>query len=176
MPGSRRRDRPRPLGARRLAAGFLDRHVVVAGEASLHEVRSPPGDLEENVTLQEQEREGRVCRSCAGRIRVIIVFLTRSRDGNIPMPSEISIAKAKATLSAQVRTAEDGQPVVITRHGKPVAALVPAADLEQLQRLRAAGPEGGLASVAGGWEGSDELVELVECHRRTAPRGSGLGD
>jgi len=50
------------------------------------------------------------------------------------------------------RKAEAGDPVVITRHGKPVVALVPAAELEQLERLRAAGPEGGLASLAGGWE------------------------
>ncbi len=88
------------------------------------------------------------------------------------MPTRISIAQAKATLSAQVRAAEEGEPILITRHGKPVAALVPADELEQYERLRAAGPEGGLASVAGGWEGSDQLVELLERHRRTRGRGT----
>jgi hypothetical protein len=37
---------------------------------------------------------------------------------------------------------------LITRHGKAVAALVAAEDLDTLERLRPAGPEGGLASIA----------------------------
>jgi prevent-host-death family protein len=83
------------------------------------------------------------------------------------MPQHQSVAEAKAHLSKYIRQAENGEPLVITRHGKPVAALVRAADLERLERLRAAGPEGGLASLAGGWEGSEELVDLVE----GSPRG-----
>lgn len=82
----------------------------------------------------------------------------------------VSIAAAKAMLSRWIRAVEDGQPIVITRHGKPVAALVRAEDLEHLDRLRAAGPEGGLASLAGGWEGSDELVALVESAARRGRR------
>jgi len=60
--------------------------------------------------------------------------------------------------------------VVITRRGKPVAALVPASDLEQLARLRAAGPQAGLAGLAGGWENSDELVENLEKLERSSGR------
>ena len=78
------------------------------------------------------------------------------------MSKNVPIAEAKATLSRWIRLAENGEPVLITRHGQPVAALVPAGDVEQLERLRAAGPEGGLASLAGGWEGSDELVRHIE--------------
>ena len=38
---------------------------------------------------------------------------------------------------------------------------------ESLDRLRAARPEGGLANLAGGWEGSEELAALLsESHRR----------
>jgi prevent-host-death family protein len=84
----------------------------------------------------------------------------------------LPVAKVKATFSEQVRRAEDGDPVVITRHGKAVAALVPAHDLEILERLRSAGPEGGLASVAGGWEGSGELAKALESNRRTGRRES----
>jgi prevent-host-death family protein len=84
----------------------------------------------------------------------------------------VSIATAKAMLSRWIRAAEDGQPIVITRHGRPVAALVRAEDLEHLDRLRAAGPEGGLASLAGGWEGSDELVTLVESAARRGRRST----
>ena len=77
------------------------------------------------------------------------------------MNKSLSIAKAKATLSDCIRDVEAGSSVLITRHGKPVAALVRASDLQRLDRLRKAGPEGGLASLAGGWEDSDELVRIL---------------
>lgn len=86
------------------------------------------------------------------------------------MPDSFSIAEAKARFASAVRAAEGGHPVIITRHGRPVAALVAAEDLERLQRLRAAGPEGGLASVAGGWEGSDELADLALAGGRSGSR------
>ncbi|PYQ64603.1 MAG: type II toxin-antitoxin system Phd/YefM family antitoxin [Acidobacteria bacterium] len=91
------------------------------------------------------------------------------------MSKNVSVAEIKAHFADWVRAAEAGESVVITRHGKPVVALVPAGELEQLRRLRAAGPERGLASLAGGWEGSDELVERVAEIRRSGPRDfSGL--
>ncbi|MBZ5637790.1 MAG: type II toxin-antitoxin system Phd/YefM family antitoxin [Acidobacteriia bacterium] len=62
--------------------------------------------------------------------------------------------------------------MAITRHGEPVAAVVAAEDLERLERLRVAGPEGGLASIAGGWKGSEELVETIREIKRTRPRPS----
>lgn len=60
--------------------------------------------------------------------------------------------------------------MTITRHGKPVAALVPVGDIATLERLRAAGADGGLSSVAGGWEESDELVERIREIGRSKPR------
>lgn len=86
------------------------------------------------------------------------------------MIKTLTTAEAKARFSEAVREAEDGSPIVITRHGRPVAALVRAEDVETLERLRAAGPEGGLASVAGGWEGSDELADLLLGYRRVGSR------
>jgi prevent-host-death family protein len=86
------------------------------------------------------------------------------------VPKSASVAEVKAHFSDWVRAAEGGDAVVITRHGKPVVALVPATELEQLARLRAAGPEQGLASLAGGWEGSEELVERIMEVRRSRPR------
>ena len=77
------------------------------------------------------------------------------------MRTTVPLAKAKAELSRHVKAAERGETLMITRHGTPIAALVPAADVAALERLRAAGPEGGLASVAGGWPGSKELVKRV---------------
>ncbi|UCC48564.1 MAG: type II toxin-antitoxin system Phd/YefM family antitoxin [Gemmatimonadota bacterium] len=88
------------------------------------------------------------------------------------MTRTVSVAHAKAELSQCIRWAEDGEPVVITRHGKPVAALVRVEELEHLQRLRAAGPESGLLSLGGGWEGSEALAHLIG--RSPALSGSDL--
>ena len=86
------------------------------------------------------------------------------------MPRDRSLSEVKAKLSEYVRAAEHGDPVVITRHGRAVAALVGSQELETLERLRAAGPEGGLASVAGGWEDSDDLVRILETSSRVGSR------
>jgi antitoxin (DNA-binding transcriptional repressor) of toxin-antitoxin stability system len=57
---------------------------------------------------------------------------------------------------------ENGKPVLIKRHGEPVAAIVKHRNLANLERLRKTGPEGGLASLTGGWEGSEELSSILE--------------
>jgi hypothetical protein len=51
-----------------------------------------------------------------------------------------------------------------------VAALVKAEDLEKLELLRAAGPERGLASIAGGWEGTEDLVADIAIAARRGRR------
>lgn len=86
------------------------------------------------------------------------------------MAKQITIAEARDQLSAHVRSAEHGTPVVITRRGRAVAAIVAAEDFERLERLRAAGPQAGLAGLAGGWEGADELVDELATRRRGAAR------
>ena len=86
------------------------------------------------------------------------------------MSKEGSVSEIKARFSEFVRSAQRGEPVVITRHGRAVAAIVGSEELETLQRLRAAGPEGGLASVAGGWEDSDDLVRILEASSRVGSR------
>lgn len=95
-------------------------------------------------------------------------------DRRCEVARNVSLAEAKAKLSECVRDAERGESVVITRHGKPVAALVRADELTRLERLRAAGPEAGLAGLSGGWEGSDELARLLAARvrdRRSRQRG-----
>jgi prevent-host-death family protein len=73
---------------------------------------------------------------------------------------QVTIAEAREQLSAHVRSAENGTPVVITRRGRAVAAIVAAEEFARLERLRAAGPQAGLAGLAGGWEGSEDKVDL----------------
>jgi hypothetical protein len=60
--------------------------------------------------------------------------------------------------------------MTLTPQGKPVATEVATEDFERLERLRATGPERGLASIAGGWEESDDLVEAILSQARTFPR------
>ncbi len=86
------------------------------------------------------------------------------------MNKEVSLAEAKATLSECIREVEKGKTLVIKRHGKPVAALVQPQDLDNIVRLRKAGPEGGLYSLSGGWEGSEELVRILEKSKRYGHR------
>jgi prevent-host-death family protein len=82
----------------------------------------------------------------------------------------LSVAEAKATLSDALREVEAGATVIITRRGKPIAALVRAEDVNTLARLRAAGPQNGLASIAGGWEDSEELVASIAAAPRRGRR------
>lgn len=86
------------------------------------------------------------------------------------MEKNISVAEAKATFSECIRKVEAGSAVLITRHGKPVAALVSPSELEHLKRLRKAGPESGLASIAGGWENSEELASILDASPRQGQR------
>lgn len=86
------------------------------------------------------------------------------------MSKNLSIVEAKTHLSDCIREVEKGGAVLITRHGKAVAALVPADIIEHVERLKKAGPLGGLASLAGGWKGSEDLVDLLARSKRTKPR------
>ncbi len=88
------------------------------------------------------------------------------------MESNISVAEAKATFSECIRKVEAGNSVLITRHGKPVAALVRPRDLEHLERLRKAGPDSGLASIVGGWENSEELTSILDASPRQGQRNT----
>ncbi len=88
------------------------------------------------------------------------------------MEKNISVAEAKATFSECIRRVEAGNAVLITRHGRPVAALVRPSDLKHLERLRKAGPESGLASIAGGWENSEELASILDASPRQGKRNT----
>ncbi len=88
-----------------------------------------------------------------------------------PPPQRVlAVAEAKAAFAECLRQAERGEPVVVTRHGKTVAAIISVEDYEALARIKAAGPQGGLASLAGGWKGSDSLVAAVLNNRRSRSR------
>ncbi|NLU73438.1 type II toxin-antitoxin system Phd/YefM family antitoxin [Streptomyces sp. HNM0575] len=65
------------------------------------------------------------------------------------MTYEIPVTQARAALADLInRVVYGGERVVVTRHGKPLAALVSAADLERLQELDAAEEEGVISTVS----------------------------
>ncbi len=49
--------------------------------------------------------------------------------------NELQLRDAKATLSAVIDSARQGQPTIITRHGKPAAVVVSFEDWERLSRV-----------------------------------------
>ena len=70
----------------------------------------------------------------------------------------IPLTKAKAKLSGLVaRLIHRKEQVVITKHGKPVAALIPYEEWER----RAAGAAGGLASVEPPSEDLDSEIDAM---------------
>jgi prevent-host-death family protein len=82
-----------------------------------------------------------------------------------------SVADAKSHFADCIASAEAGEPVVITRHGKSVAAIVRAEDLARIISLGDDSPQAGLAGIMGTWD--DESIagvfdEIIAC--RHAPR------
>ena len=87
------------------------------------------------------------------------------------MTRRLSAAQAKSRLADCLRKAERGESVIITRNGKPVAALV-AVNRVKLPKPKNARTGAGLAGLAGGWKGSEDLVKSLVELRRTRPRRS----
>ncbi|MET8408397.1 type II toxin-antitoxin system Phd/YefM family antitoxin [Streptomyces sp. NPDC005195] len=65
------------------------------------------------------------------------------------MAYEIPVTQARAELADLInRVVYGGERVVVTRHGKPLVALVSAADLERLEELRDPAGEQAVSSLS----------------------------
>lgn len=63
--------------------------------------------------------------------------LSQARSKLDDMAYEIPVTQARAELADLInRVVYGGERVVVTRHGKPLVALVSAADLERLEELQ----------------------------------------
>lgn len=72
----------------------------------------------------------------------------------------VSIAEAKSNFSEYVsRAAFMGEKILLTKRGKPVAAIVSCNDLEKLKALKKAE---GLKSVIGKWKDFEDIKEHIE--------------
>ncbi|MEE1940306.1 type II toxin-antitoxin system Phd/YefM family antitoxin [Streptomyces sp. TRM 70361] len=65
------------------------------------------------------------------------------------MAYEIPVTQARAELADLInRVVYGGERVVVTRHGKPLVALVTAADLERLEQPGETGQDGVISTVS----------------------------
>ncbi|GGS75342.1 MULTISPECIES: type II toxin-antitoxin system Phd/YefM family antitoxin [Streptomyces] len=88
------------------------------------------------------------------------------------MAYEIPVTQARAELADLInRVVYGGERVVVTRHGKPLVALVSAADLERLDALEAPSEEQVVSSVsavreAGSVSREQQRFGIAAEHRR----------
>ncbi|MEU3202694.1 type II toxin-antitoxin system Phd/YefM family antitoxin [Streptomyces cyaneofuscatus] len=82
------------------------------------------------------------------------------------MAYEIPVTQARAELADLInRVVYGGERVVVTRHGKPLVALVSAADLERLDGLDGLDGEGAADE--------DQVISSVSSIRSAAPAAPG---
>ena len=74
----------------------------------------------------------------------------------------LSAAEAKLHFAESLRAAEQGEVVVITRYGRPVAALVNFEELEHMDRQRASLVTDGLGQLAGRWDDAEEFSTVLD--------------
>ena len=73
---------------------------------------------------------------------------------------EVPVAEIKAHLSEYLAIShKESKRIIITKRGKPFAAIISIEDLQNLEQLD---EKKGLAEIAGKWEHFDEVAPLVE--------------
>ncbi|MEU2929209.1 type II toxin-antitoxin system Phd/YefM family antitoxin [Streptomyces sp. NPDC048304] len=91
------------------------------------------------------------------------------------MAYEIPVTQARAELADLInRVVYGGERVVVTRHGKPLVALVSAADLERLDALEEQAGEQVVSSVSGVREAGSAARERQRFGIAAEHRGPGV--
>jgi len=82
---------------------------------------------------------------------------------------QIPAAEAKKHLPDYLARSSHGScRVIVTRRGRPIAALVSMNDLQELEQHD---KREGLAAIAGKWKGFAEIADAVEAARETGGSG-----
>jgi prevent-host-death family protein len=93
------------------------------------------------------------------------------------MTHDIPVTQARAQLADLVnRVVYGGEQVVLTRHGKPLVALVSAADLQRLHDLDAAAEERVVSTVSTAVPGTSATGERRRFGIAAEHRGPAPGD
>ncbi len=84
------------------------------------------------------------------------------------MNQTVGVRELKSNLSAYLEKAQNGQTIIITSHGKPVAQLTPAREelMERVKALQAAG----LIS----WSGKNPVVKKPKVINRSGKQVSDI--
>ncbi len=73
---------------------------------------------------------------------------------------EVPVAEIKSHLSEYLAISHnEGKRIIITKRGKPFAAIISIDDLQNLEQLD---EKQGLAEIAGKWEHFDEIASSIE--------------
>lgn len=73
---------------------------------------------------------------------------------------EVPVAEIKAHLSEYLAIShKESRRIIITKRGKPFAAIISIDDLQNLEQLD---EKNGLAEIAGKWKHFDEVAPLIE--------------
>ncbi|MBA7686602.1 hypothetical protein ES703_95052 [subsurface metagenome] len=83
---------------------------------------------------------------------------------------QVNLAKAKSSLSEFTnRAAYTGEHIIITKRGKPFAAIISIEDLELLEKVQAGSPEDGLLGAVGMAPEFEEVAEkAMEAYKERA--------
>ncbi|MEU3462571.1 type II toxin-antitoxin system Phd/YefM family antitoxin [Streptomyces sp. NPDC006733] len=93
------------------------------------------------------------------------------------MAHEVPVTQARAELAELInRVVYGGEQVVLTRHGKPLVALVSAADLQRLRDLDAAAEEPVISTVSSFGSGASATGERRRFGIAAEHRGPDAGD
>ncbi|WP_432094525.1 type II toxin-antitoxin system Phd/YefM family antitoxin [Streptomyces sp. bgisy100] len=93
------------------------------------------------------------------------------------MAYEIPVTQARAELAELInRVVYGGERVVVTRHGKPLVALVSAADLQQLEEAESAPDDRVISTVSVVREGESAVGERRRFGIAAEHRRPGAGD
>ncbi|MCZ4125242.1 type II toxin-antitoxin system Phd/YefM family antitoxin [Streptomyces sp. H39-S7] len=93
------------------------------------------------------------------------------------MAHEVPVTQARAELAELInRVVYGGEQVVLTRHGKPLVALVSAADLQRLRDLDAATEEPVISTVSSFGSGASATGERRRFGIAAEHRGPDAGD
>ena len=82
------------------------------------------------------------------------------------MQHQISLREANQHLSRYIRSVEQGEELVITRRGKPVARLVPVSSERRLSPEQQAALERTRERMRRGWDLGGRLPSRDEIHER----------
>ena len=82
------------------------------------------------------------------------------------MQHQISLREANQHLSRYIRSVEQGEELVITRRGKPVARLVPVSPERQLSPEQQAALERSRERMCRGWDLGGRMPSRDELHER----------